>query len=186
MDWTARAVMLASQDNTPAFEPASPPSATTSSGFAAGPPPPTYQIDMTSASAPGAGTSSSSSKTNTATTKKRKKKDPPAGQSGANAKKTKKTKRKGKNTPTNGRIRVPVKSACVNCRRSKVACDEYRPCARCMKRGVADTCYDPPHKKRGRKKYVTLLCVICSYSSVVMSCLAFFCCFVVLFVFPCC
>eukprot|EP01094_Clydonella_sp_ATCC50884_P023136 TRINITY_DN547_c0_g1_i4.p1 TRINITY_DN547_c0_g1~~TRINITY_DN547_c0_g1_i4.p1 ORF type:complete len:702 (-),score=206.96 TRINITY_DN547_c0_g1_i4:84-2027(-) len=42
----------------------------------------------------------------------------------------------------NKRKRQQVKAACANCRRSKTACDEVRPCTRCLNRGWE--CVDAP------------------------------------------
>lgn len=33
-----------------------------------------------------------------------------------------------------------VKFACVNCRKSKTACDNERPCRRCISKGLEDSC----------------------------------------------
>ncbi|RKP22251.1 hypothetical protein SYNPS1DRAFT_32175, partial [Syncephalis pseudoplumigaleata] len=45
-----------------------------------------------------------------------------------------------------------VASACYNCKRAHLACDESRPCQRCRASGKIDGCYDVQHKKRGRPK----------------------------------
>ncbi|EGG16979.1 transcriptional regulatory protein [Cavenderia fasciculata] len=50
-----------------------------------------------------------------------------------------------------------AKRACVNCRQSKVACDQQRPCTRCTKHGIEDKCHDVPRKtkvvnKRAKKE----------------------------------
>ncbi|EFA83019.1 fungal Zn2-Cys6 binuclear cluster domain-containing protein [Heterostelium album PN500] len=44
-----------------------------------------------------------------------------------------------------------VRRACLNCRNSKVACDQQRPCTRCVKQEIGHTCYDLPRKKREKK-----------------------------------
>ncbi|KAI0718677.1 hypothetical protein C8T65DRAFT_737032 [Cerioporus squamosus] len=41
-----------------------------------------------------------------------------------------------------------VKVACVNCRAAAKRCDAGRPCARCVKYGLQDTCVDAPRKRR--------------------------------------
>jgi hypothetical protein len=38
--------------------------------------------------------------------------------------------------------RKKVKNACVPCTRSKLGCDQTRPCRRCLKRGIGDQCID--------------------------------------------
>lgn len=50
------------------------------------------------------------------------------------------------------RTLAAVKNACVHCRTSKVACDEERPCRRCVNRGVSESCVDAPQRTRGRKR----------------------------------
>ncbi|RKP37213.1 hypothetical protein BJ085DRAFT_31252 [Dimargaris cristalligena] len=52
--------------------------------------------------------------------------------------------------PTNTRPKLYVSKACINCRNSKVACDNDRPCARCIKHNKASTCRDAVSKRRGR------------------------------------
>eukprot|EP01133_Synstelium_polycarpum_P011989 gene11989-14004_t len=44
-----------------------------------------------------------------------------------------------------------VRRACLNCRSSKVACDQQRPCTRCVKQDIGHSCYDLPRKKREKK-----------------------------------
>ncbi len=41
--------------------------------------------------------------------------------------------------------------ACVNCSRNHSSCEQKRPCSRCIKKGIANTCVDAPRKK---KKYL--------------------------------
>lgn len=41
-----------------------------------------------------------------------------------------------------------VSLACSNCRASKTACTDERPCKRCVKKGIGKTCVDAPKKKR--------------------------------------
>ncbi|KAI9884824.1 MAG: hypothetical protein M1823_003386 [Watsoniomyces obsoletus] len=48
--------------------------------------------------------------------------------------------------------RSHVMSACQPCRVKHLACDEDRPCQRCVTNGTQDTCHDPPHKPRGRPR----------------------------------
>lgn len=38
--------------------------------------------------------------------------------------------------------------ACVNCSRHHASCEAKRPCSRCVKKGIANTCVDAPRKKR--------------------------------------
>ena len=47
--------------------------------------------------------------------------------------------------------RSQVKTACINCRKSKTGCSSQRPCRRCCSLGLEDTCHDAPRKKRGKK-----------------------------------
>ncbi|KAJ1558168.1 Transcriptional regulator of nonfermentable carbon utilization, partial [Cladochytrium tenue] len=44
-----------------------------------------------------------------------------------------------------------ISHACIHCQVAHVVCDEGRPCSRCVKRGVADTCTDGIRK---RAKYL--------------------------------
>ncbi|KAI8381092.1 uncharacterized protein BYT42DRAFT_612907 [Radiomyces spectabilis] len=46
--------------------------------------------------------------------------------------------------------RKQVKNACVNCQKSCKKCDEARPCPRCVKHGITDTCVDSVRKPRKR------------------------------------
>ncbi|KIX04403.1 uncharacterized protein Z518_05271 [Rhinocladiella mackenziei CBS 650.93] len=43
-----------------------------------------------------------------------------------------------------------VASACINCKKKHLRCDNERPCRRCVQSGKEDTCVDVEHKKRGR------------------------------------
>lgn len=50
--------------------------------------------------------------------------------------------------------RVPAKKvsrACIHCRNAHITCDDNRPCARCVKKGLQETCVDAPRKV---KKYL--------------------------------
>ncbi len=42
--------------------------------------------------------------------------------------------------------------ACASCRRVHTACDNKRPCGRCVAMGRADECMDLASKKRGRPR----------------------------------
>lgn len=44
--------------------------------------------------------------------------------------------------------RSQVRNACVNCQKACKKCDEGRPCQRCIKLGITDTCVDSPRKER--------------------------------------
>ncbi|KAG0048582.1 hypothetical protein BGZ83_006466 [Gryganskiella cystojenkinii] len=44
--------------------------------------------------------------------------------------------------------RRQVKNACVNCQKACKKCDEGRPCSRCIKYGLSDTCVDSTRKVR--------------------------------------
>ncbi|KAG0216868.1 hypothetical protein BGX31_000441 [Mortierella sp. GBA43] len=50
--------------------------------------------------------------------------------------------------------RRQVKNACVNCQKACKKCDEGRPCARCIKYGLTETCVDSTRKvrKKGIKR----------------------------------
>ncbi|ORE21865.1 hypothetical protein BCV71DRAFT_172971 [Rhizopus microsporus] len=47
-----------------------------------------------------------------------------------------------------------VHIACSNCKKAHLACDESRPCKRCIATDKADTCQNTEHKKRGRPKLI--------------------------------
>ena len=40
--------------------------------------------------------------------------------------------------------------ACFHCKKAHLACDDQRPCRRCIHIGKSDVCYDVEHKRRGR------------------------------------
>ncbi|ORX57404.1 hypothetical protein DM01DRAFT_1401702 [Hesseltinella vesiculosa] len=44
--------------------------------------------------------------------------------------------------------RKQVKNACVNCQKACKKCDEGRPCQRCIKYGLSDSCQDSVRKER--------------------------------------
>ncbi|KAI9276312.1 hypothetical protein BY458DRAFT_433794 [Sporodiniella umbellata] len=46
--------------------------------------------------------------------------------------------------------RKQVKNACVNCQKACKKCDIGRPCQRCIKYGITDTCIDSVRKERKR------------------------------------
>ncbi|KAJ2339702.1 hypothetical protein GGF43_006586 [Coemansia sp. RSA 2618] len=46
--------------------------------------------------------------------------------------------------------RVQVKNACVNCQRACKKCDNARPCQRCQKYNLGDSCQDSTRKPRAR------------------------------------
>jgi len=46
--------------------------------------------------------------------------------------------------------RKQVKNACVNCQKACKKCDEGRPCSRCVKYNLVDTCQDSARKERRR------------------------------------
>lgn len=41
-------------------------------------------------------------------------------------------------------IRKRVRKACLHCKRAKTSCSESRPCNRCVRLHLSDTCIDPP------------------------------------------
>ncbi len=61
---------------------------------------------------------------------------------------TKKEKIKKKKKMHSNRAR----RACASCRRVHTACDNRRPCGRCISLGRADQCVDLAAKKRGRPR----------------------------------
>ncbi|KAH8553929.1 hypothetical protein BGW37DRAFT_482797 [Umbelopsis sp. PMI_123] len=54
--------------------------------------------------------------------------------------------------PVNGKVpgqkRKQVKNACVNCQKACKKCDDGRPCQRCIKFGLTDTCVNSVRKER--------------------------------------
>ncbi|KAJ2556942.1 hypothetical protein EV175_001664 [Coemansia sp. RSA 1933] len=46
--------------------------------------------------------------------------------------------------------RIQVKNACVNCQRACKKCDDERPCLRCKRYGLGETCVDSQRKPRQR------------------------------------
>ncbi|PIA16180.1 hypothetical protein COEREDRAFT_87151 [Coemansia reversa NRRL 1564] len=46
--------------------------------------------------------------------------------------------------------RIQVKNACVNCQRACKKCDNNRPCNRCIKQGLSNSCEDSKRKPRQR------------------------------------
>lgn len=44
--------------------------------------------------------------------------------------------------------RSQVKNACINCQKACKKCDDGRPCSRCVKYGLSDTCQDSQRKER--------------------------------------
>ncbi|CEI97020.1 hypothetical protein RMCBS344292_11163 [Rhizopus microsporus] len=48
----------------------------------------------------------------------------------------------------NGIKRKQVKNACTNCQKACKKCDDARPCPRCIKYGIADTCVNSVRKER--------------------------------------
>ena len=52
------------------------------------------------------------------------------------------------------RKREKIAGACTSCRRSKVKCEEARPCTRCISHGWRNSCVSWPHiKPRRRQQY---------------------------------
>jgi len=59
-------------------------------------------------------------------------------------------------TPPNvSKKRKRVSKACIHCRKSHLSCDEGRPCQRCIKKGLGDSCEDGEQKKRGKRNKTT-------------------------------
>jgi hypothetical protein len=59
-------------------------------------------------------------------------------------------------TTTTKKRRASV--ACYWCHKSKTSCGEERPCLRCVRLGLQDSCIDRPHKKRGRPAVKLEIC----------------------------
>ncbi|KAI3656685.1 hypothetical protein MP638_007018 [Amoeboaphelidium occidentale] len=57
-----------------------------------------------------------------------------------------------KNSKASGKKRFNVTVACVHCKAAHIACEEKRPCSRCVNTGKADSCVDAVPRKRGRPK----------------------------------
>ncbi|ORX48795.1 hypothetical protein DM01DRAFT_1338451 [Hesseltinella vesiculosa] len=51
-------------------------------------------------------------------------------------------------TPVQSAKRKQVKNACTNCQKACKKCDDARPCPRCIKYGIADTCVNSVRKER--------------------------------------
>ncbi|KAI7870047.1 hypothetical protein BDF14DRAFT_1778819 [Spinellus fusiger] len=51
-------------------------------------------------------------------------------------------------TAAQGAKRKQVKNACTNCQKACKKCDDSRPCPRCVKYGVAETCVNSVRKER--------------------------------------
>ena len=52
--------------------------------------------------------------------------------------------------PASGKKRAQVKSACVHCRKACKKCEEQRPCQRCVRLNMADSCVSHVRKPRER------------------------------------
>ena len=50
-----------------------------------------------------------------------------------------------------GKRQKHVRKACIHCKKAHLACDESRPCKRCVHLGKTD-CVDVEHKRRGRPR----------------------------------
>lgn len=50
--------------------------------------------------------------------------------------------------------RKQVKNACIHCQKACKKCDDERPCTRCIKYNLAETCTDSPRKERRTKRTV--------------------------------
>jgi PAS domain-containing protein len=54
-------------------------------------------------------------------------------------------------TDTPKKKRQQVSRACMQCRRQHAACDNKRPCGRCIRRKIADECVDAPRRARAKR-----------------------------------
>ncbi|RPD82282.1 hypothetical protein L226DRAFT_564876 [Lentinus tigrinus ALCF2SS1-7] len=59
-----------------------------------------------------------------------------------------------------------VKIACTNCRTANKKCDEGRPCGRCMKLGMSDSCISAERKQRTRRVKQTTTAITVSATQV--------------------
>ncbi|KAI0720069.1 hypothetical protein C8T65DRAFT_24499 [Cerioporus squamosus] len=59
-----------------------------------------------------------------------------------------------------------VKIACTNCRMANKKCDEGRPCGRCMKLGMHDSCVSAKRKQRSRRVKQTTTAITVSATQV--------------------
>jgi hypothetical protein len=50
--------------------------------------------------------------------------------------------------------RIYTQVACMPCFKSKLKCNDERPCSNCVKRNRADICVDRSHKTRGRPRKI--------------------------------
>lgn len=70
---------------------------------------------------------------------------------------------RSKSTKILGKRQKHVRKACIHCKKAHLACDESRPCKRCVHLGKTD-CIDVEHKRRGRprsspeKKRIAQIC----------------------------
>lgn len=58
---------------------------------------------------------------------------------------------RSKSTKLLGKRQKHVRKACIHCKKAHLACDEGRPCKRCLHLGKPD-CIDVEHKRRGRPR----------------------------------
>ena len=58
---------------------------------------------------------------------------------------------RSKSTKIPGKRQKHVRKACIHCKKAHLACDEARPCKRCVHLGKTD-CIDVEHKRRGRPR----------------------------------
>lgn len=58
---------------------------------------------------------------------------------------------RSKSLKTLGKRQKHVRKACIHCKKAHLACDEGRPCKRCIHLGKTD-CIDVEHKRRGRPR----------------------------------
>eukprot|EP01102_Stenamoeba_stenopodia_P016963 TRINITY_DN600_c0_g1_i3.p1 TRINITY_DN600_c0_g1~~TRINITY_DN600_c0_g1_i3.p1 ORF type:complete len:586 (+),score=115.46 TRINITY_DN600_c0_g1_i3:277-2034(+) len=57
----------------------------------------------------------------------------------------------------NSKTRKKTTRACVYCQRSHSCCDSFRPCSKCLARGIGHLCRDSEPKKTKKKKFLYLL-----------------------------
>lgn len=60
-------------------------------------------------------------------------------------------------TGKGGKSRKKTSRACVYCQRSHSCCDSFRPCSKCVQRGIGHLCRDGEPKTTKRREYMYLL-----------------------------
>ena len=53
-------------------------------------------------------------------------------------------------------IRKRVRKACLHCKKAKTSCSDVRPCKRCVRLHLSDTCIDPPSSSSSAEGLYTI------------------------------